>query len=64
MERHAEVYFQDHDGDGMATGWEYHFDFDPYSAADRLVDVDMATVNYCEYKWDTNHVIQTVSWCR
>ena len=50
-----EVYFQDHDGDGMATGWEYHFDFDPYSAADRLVDLDNdGHVNYCEYKWDTN----------
>ena len=50
-----EVYFQDHDGDGMATGWEYHFDFDPYSASDRLVDLDGdGHVNYCEYKWDTN----------
>ena len=50
-----EVYFQDHDDDGMATGWEYHFDFDPYDAADRMFDTDGdGHVNYCEYKWDTN----------
>ncbi len=50
-----EVYFQDHDSDGMATGWEYHFDFDPYYAADRMLDNDAdGHVNYCEYKWDTN----------
>ena len=50
-----EVYFQDHDSDGMATGWEYHFDFDPYDAADRMFDTDGdGHVNYCEYKWDTN----------
>ena len=50
-----EVYFQDHDDGGMATGWEYHFDFDPYDAADRMFDTDGdGHVNYCEYKWDTN----------
>ena len=39
----------------MATGWEYHFKFDPYDAADRMVDSDGdGHVNYCEYKWDTN----------
>lgn len=50
-----EVYYQDHDDDGMATGWEYHFKFDPNDAADRMVDTDGdGHVNYCEYKWDTN----------
>lgn len=50
-----EVYYQDHDEDGMATGWEYHFEFDPDDAADRMVDTDGdGHVNYCEYKWDTN----------
>jgi hypothetical protein len=50
-----EVYFQDHDEDGMATGWEYHFSFDPFDSADRMFDTDGdGHVNYCEYKWDTN----------
>ena len=50
-----EVYYQDHDDDGMATGWEYYFNFDPYDDADRMVDTDGdGHVNYCEYKWDTN----------
>ena len=50
-----EVFYMDHDDDGMATGWEYHFKFDPYDAADRMVDSDGdGHVNYCEYKWDTN----------
>ena len=50
-----EVYYQDHDDDGMATGWEYHFEFDPFDSADRMVDTDGdGHVNYCEYKWDTN----------
>ncbi|MDP6869791.1 MAG: hypothetical protein QGI21_03345 [Candidatus Poseidoniaceae archaeon] len=50
-----EVYYQDHDDDGMATGWEYYFNFDPFDAADRMVDTDGdGHVNYCEYKWDTN----------
>ena len=50
-----EVYYQDHDDDGMATGWEYHFQFDPYDGADRMVDTDGdGHVNFCEYKWDTN----------
>ncbi len=50
-----EVYYQDHDDDGMATGWEYYFNFDPYDNADRMVDTDGdGHINYCEYKWDTN----------
>ena len=50
-----EVYYQDHDDDGMATGWEYYFNFDPYDSADRMVDTDGdGHINYCEYKWDTN----------
>jgi hypothetical protein len=50
-----EVYYQDHDNDGMATGWEFHFKFDPQDAADRMVDTDGdGHVNFCEYKWDTN----------
>jgi len=50
-----EVYYQDHDDDGMATGWEYYFNFDPYDGADRMVDTDGdGHINYCEYKWDTN----------
>ena len=50
-----EVYFQDHDDDGMATGWEFHFDFDPYDPSDRMLDTDDDNhVNYCEHKWDTN----------
>ena len=48
-------YYQDHDNDGMATGWEFHFKFDPQDAADRMVDTDGdGHVNFCEYKWDTN----------
>ncbi len=50
-----EVYYQDHDDDGMATGWEFHFQFDPYDSADRMIDTDGdGHVNYCEFKWDTN----------
>jgi hypothetical protein len=50
-----EVYYQDHDEDGMATGWEYHFQFDPFDGSDRMVDTDGdGHVNFCEYKWDTN----------
>ena len=50
-----EVYYMDHDDDGMATGWEYHFEFDPFDGADRLVDSDGdGHTNYCEFKWDTN----------
>ena len=50
-----EVYYQDHDDDGMATGWEYYFNFDPYDGADRMLDTDGdGHINYCEYKWDTN----------
>ncbi|MGY8755734.1 MAG: hypothetical protein ACKVIR_08585, partial [Candidatus Poseidoniales archaeon] len=50
-----EVYYQDHDDDGMATGWEYYFNFDPYDPVDRMGDDDSdGHANYCEYKWDTN----------
>lgn len=50
-----EVYYQDHDDDGMATGWEYHFQFDPFDGNDRMVDTDGdGHVNFCEYKWDSN----------
>ena len=50
-----EVYYQDHDDDGMATGWEFHFQFDPDDPADRMIDTDGdGHVNYCEFKWDTN----------
>ena len=50
-----EVFYMDHDDDGMSTGWEYHFKFDPFDAADRMVDSDGdGHVNFCEYKWDTN----------
>ncbi len=50
-----EVFYQDHDDDGMATGWEYYFNFDPFDSADRMVDTDGdGHINYCEYKWDTN----------
>ncbi|MDP6865195.1 MAG: hypothetical protein QGG96_07295 [Candidatus Poseidoniaceae archaeon] len=50
-----EVFYQDHDDDGMATGWEYYFNFDPYDGADRIIDTDGdGHMNYCEYKWDTN----------
>lgn len=50
-----EVFYQDHDDDGMATGWEYYFNFDPYDNVDRMTDTDGdGHVNYCEYKWDTN----------
>ena len=50
-----EVFYQDHDDDGMATGWEYYFNFDPYDPVDRMGDDDSdGHANYCEYKWDTN----------
>ena len=50
-----EVFYQDHDDDGMATGWEYYFNFDPFDSVDRMTDTDGdGHVNYCEYKWDTN----------
>ena len=50
-----EVYYQDHDDDGMATAGNIYFNFDPYDNADRMVDTDGdGHINYCEYKWDTN----------
>ena len=50
-----EVYYQDHDDDGMATGWEFHFDFNPFNNADRTLDTDHdGYKNWCEFKWDTN----------
>lgn len=55
-----EVYYQDHDDDGMATGWEYYFEFDPFDPADRLADFDGdGKHNYCEYYWNTNPIDRT-----
>lgn len=55
-----EVYYQDHDDDGMATGWEYYFEFDPMDPADRLADFDGdGKHNYCEYYWNTNPIDRT-----
>ena len=36
----SEVYHQDHDNDGMWSGWEFYFDFDPFDAADAFVESD------------------------
>ena len=50
-----EVYYQDHDDDGMWTGWEYYFDFDPFDAADAGIDSDGdGYTNKCECEWNTN----------
>ena len=50
-----EVYHQDHDNDGMWSGWEFYFDFDPFDAADAFVDSDGDGYNNkCENKWNTN----------
>ncbi len=50
-----EVYHMDHDSDGMWTGWEYYFDFDPFDAADALIDSDGDSyINRCENEWNTN----------
>ena len=55
MEDGPEVYYQDHDDDGMASGWEYYFQFDPFDAADAIIDVDQdGYSNKCEEKWYTN----------
>ena len=44
-----EVYYQDHDDDGMATGWEYYFNFDPMTMQiewlTQMVTVTLTTVN-------------------
>ena len=51
----SEVYHQDHDNDGMWSGWEFYFDFDPFDAADAFVDSDGDGYNNkCENKWNTN----------
>ena len=51
----SEVYHQDQDGDGMWSGWEYFFDFDPYDASDAAIDSDGdGYINKCENKWNTN----------
>ncbi len=45
----------DHDNDGMWSGWEFYFDFDPFDAADAFVDSDGDGYNNkCENKWNTN----------
>ena len=50
-----EVYYMDHDGDDMASGWEYFFQFDPFDAADAMIDSDQdGYPNKCEEKWYTN----------
>ena len=50
-----EVFYQDHDDDGMATGWEYHFDYNPFNEADKNGDEDFdGHRNWCEFKWNTN----------
>ena len=51
----SEVYHQDHDNDGMWSGWEFYFNFDPFDAADAFVDSDGDGYNNkCENKWNTN----------
>ena len=51
----SEVYHQDQDGDGMWSGWEYFFDFDPFDSADANIDSDGdGSLNKCENKWNTN----------
>jgi hypothetical protein len=51
----SEVYHQDQDGDGMWSGWEYFFDFNPYDASDAAIDSDGdGYINKCENKWNTN----------
>ncbi len=55
LEDGPEVFYQDHDNDDMASGWEYYFQFDPFDAADALIDVDQdGYTNKCEEKWYTN----------
>ncbi len=50
-----EVYHMDHDGDGMWTGWEYYFGFDPMDPADANADHDGdGHKNWCECDWNTN----------
>ena len=51
----SEVYHQDHDNDGMWSGWEFYFDFNPFDASDAFVDSDGDGYNNrCENKWNTN----------
>jgi hypothetical protein len=55
LEDGPEVFYQDHDNDDMASGWEYYFQFDPFDAADAIIDVDQdGYTNKCEEKWYTN----------
>ena len=50
----SEVYHQDHDNDGMWSGWEFYFDFNPFDASDAFVDSDGDGYNNrCENKWNT-----------
>jgi len=45
----------DTDGDGMADGWEIHFDLDPLDATDDVLDLDLdGLTNLEEYQETTN----------
>lgn len=51
----SEVYHQDHDNDGMWSGWEYYFGLEPYDPADANIDSDGdGYLNKCENEWNTN----------
>ena len=51
----SEVYHQDQDNDGMWSGWEFFFNFDPHDASDSTIDSDGdGYINKCENKWNTN----------
>jgi hypothetical protein len=51
----SEVFHQDQDEDGMWSGWEYYFQFDPFDPSDANVDSDGdGYINKCENKWNTN----------
>ncbi|MDP6899421.1 MAG: hypothetical protein QGF94_01110 [Candidatus Thalassarchaeaceae archaeon] len=55
LEDGPEVFYQDHDDDDMASGWEYYFMFDPFDSADANIDSDQdGYTNKCEEKWYTN----------
>ena len=50
-----EVYYEDHDGNGIANGWEYEYDFDPFDSADTIIDTDgdgLTTLQ--EYQYGTD----------
>ena len=51
----SEVFHQDQDEDGMWSGWEYYFQFDPFDPSDANVDSDGdGYINKCENKSNTN----------